>query len=312
MSGALHIATTPWSWSALDSAQALCRQAEQAEALGLHSLWLPENHFSGGRAIPSPITLLAAVAARTTRIKLGTTSYLLPIRNPILAAEEIAVLDRLSCGRVILGVGRGIQPEMFEAFAVATADKRTLFQRHLEIMLEAWRGEPVVEREDGKPVLLSPLPAQQPSPPIWVAAFGPLALKQAASLGLPYLASPIESLDTLADNYRMYHEHMSNEGLSRQEVVPVMRTMFVSDSEATTRALRARLDSAVPPAMREKAAGIEQWSVVGDRSYVRDRLVEYRERLGVSHVILRGGLPGIEEAQEVRSQAAVLELAAAL
>lgn len=296
----------------MHSAQALCRQAEQAEALGLHSLWLPENHFSGGRAIPSPITLLAAVAARTERIGLGTTSYLLTIRNPIIAAEEIAVLDQLSGGRVILGVGRGIQPEMFAAFGVDTAAKRTIFKEHLDRMLSAWRGEPIVERENGKPVVLSPLPVQQPSPPIWVAAFGPLALKQVASLGLPYLASPIESLATLADNYRTYHEHMSQAGMPRQDVVPVMRTVYVSESEATTRALRERLDSAVPDAMRDKAAGIEQWSVVGDRAYVHDRLVEYREQLGVSHLILRGGLPGIEEAQEVRSQAAILELAAAL
>lgn len=312
MSDTLHIATTPWSWSALDSAQALCRQAEQAEALGLHSLWLPENHFSGGRAIPSPITLLAAMAARTSRIGLGTTSYLLPIRNPIIAAEEIAVLDRLSGGRVILGVGRGIAPDMFAAFAVDTADKRAIFQRHLDTMRKAWRGEPIIEHEDGKPVVLSPLPVQQPSPPIWVAAFGPLALKQAASLGLPYLASPIESLDTLAGNYRSYHRHMAEAGMPRQEVVPVMRTVYVSDSAAITLALRGRLDNAVPAAMRDKAAGIEQWSIVGDRAYVRDRLVEYRERLGVSHLILRGGLPGIEESDEVRSQAVVLDLVAGL
>ena len=64
--------------------------------------------------------------------------------------------------------------------------------------------------------------------------------------------------------------------------------------------------------MREKAAGIEQWSIVGDRAYVSERLAEYRELLGVSHFILRGGLPGIDEADEVRSQAAVLELSAAL
>lgn len=312
MGGTLHIATTPWSWSAVADAEALCRQAERAEALGLHSFWLPENHFSGHRAIPSPVTLLAAVAARTRRIGLGTTSYLLPIRNPILAAEEVAVLDRLSGGRVILGVGRGIQPEIFEAFDIDTADKRALFQRHLGIMRKAWRGEPLAERDGGEPVTLSPLPLQQPAPPIWVAAFGPLALRQVAALGMPYLASPIESLQVLQANYAAYHERMAEAGMPRQPVVPVMRTVYVSEDDAVTRALRERLDGAVPAAMRARAADVEQWSIVGDRAYVSDRLAEYRERLGVSHLILRGGLPGLGEADEVRSQAAVLELAAAL
>ncbi len=312
MSATLHVATTPWSWSAVADAEALCRQAEQAEALGLHSLWLPENHFSGERAIPSPVTLLAAVAARTRRIGLGTTSYLLPIRNPILAAEEIAVLDRLSGGRVILGVGRGIQPEMFDAFDIDTADKRSLFARHLAVMQGAWRGEALTAHEGGKPVTLAPLPVQRPSPPIWVAAFGPLALRQVASLGLPYLASPVESLHALENNYRVYHEHMAQAGMARQDVVPVMRTVYVSESDAVTRGLRERLDRAVPAAMREKAAGVEQWSIVGDSAYVRERLAQYRESLGVSHLILRGGLPGIDEADEVRSAARVVELAASL
>ena len=100
----LEIAVTPWSLSTLGAADELTSQAEIAENLGCHSFWLPENHFGDARSIPSPLMLLAAVAARTRSIKLGSTSYLLPIRHPLQAAEEVAVLDRLSGGRVILGV----------------------------------------------------------------------------------------------------------------------------------------------------------------------------------------------------------------
>jgi alkanesulfonate monooxygenase SsuD/methylene tetrahydromethanopterin reductase-like flavin-dependent oxidoreductase (luciferase family) len=150
-------------------ADTLCRQAE---AMGFHSFWLPENHFGNRRSIPSPLTLLAAVAARTMCIKPGTTSYLLPIRNPLLAAEEVAVVGQLSNGRVILGVGRGIQASMFKAFAVKARDKRALFQRHLKAMQDAWRGEPILQDEDGKLICLAPLPVQRPHPPIGVAAIG--------------------------------------------------------------------------------------------------------------------------------------------
>ncbi|MFT7546869.1 MAG: alkanesulfonate monooxygenase SsuD, partial [Candidatus Azotimanducaceae bacterium] len=89
----MEVAVTPWSHNVSWFADDLCEQAVLAEKMGFHSFWLPENHFGDSKAIPSPLTLLAAVAARTSRIKLGTTSYLLTIRNPIQAAEEVAVLD---------------------------------------------------------------------------------------------------------------------------------------------------------------------------------------------------------------------------
>ena len=131
-------------------------QAQIAEKLGFDSFWLPENHFSGPLAIPSPLMLLANVASVTNRIKLGSTSYLLPIRNPILAAEEVAVLDQLSNGRLILGIGRGFQNEMFKAFEVPTSEKRKIFKKNLDLMISAWRGEPISKIED-KEILLSPL-----------------------------------------------------------------------------------------------------------------------------------------------------------
>ena len=222
----IKVGTTPWSWAGRGAADSLCRQAEQAESLCCHSFWLPENHFGERGAIPSPLLLLAAVAGRTRRMRLGTTSYLLPVRPPLLAAEEIAVLDRLSEGRLILGLGRGIGKAMFTAFGVEPADKRKLFSANLEIMRRAWRGEPVAEDDAGRQIRLAPLPVQQPSPPIWVAAFGPLALRQVAHLGLPYLASPIEPLAVLEKNYSRYREEAAAE-LPVVQTVPVFLMVIV-------------------------------------------------------------------------------------
>ncbi len=308
MTLSIEVGTTPWSWRALGPADSLCTQAEQAEAMGFHSLWLPENHFGERGVVPAPLTLLAAVAARTTRIRLGTTSYLLPIRPPLLAAEEVAVLDQLSGGRVILGLGRGIGKDMFTAFGVDPAGKRELFRDNLDIMRRAWRGEPVAEGEGGEPIRLAPLPVQQPSPPIWVAAFGPLALKQVAGLGLPYLASPIESLPVLEDNYRRFHDHVAEAGQSVVQTVPVMRSVFVTADAALAGRVRAGLEKVLPAALRADDAGLDDRAIVGDRHYVRDQLAEYVERLGLSHLILRGGIPGVEEAEQLRSHATLLEL----
>ena len=195
----MKIAVTAWKFGTQGLAQELAEQGEIAESLGFDSFWLPENHFTGPTAIPAPLMLLAAVAARTSKIRLGTTSYLLPIRNPILAAEEVAVLDRLSGGRVILGIGRGFQESMFKPFGIPTSEKRKRFKSNLELMISAWKGESIAQFEDND-ITLSPLPVQQPHPPLWVAAFGPLAIKQAGTLGLPYIASPVETLSSQGEH----------------------------------------------------------------------------------------------------------------
>ena len=114
--------------------------------------------------------LLAAVAATTSTLRLGTTSFLLPIRHPLQAAAQIAVLDRLSEGRIIVGLGRGFQPAMLAAYGVEAAEKRRLFRESLAIMIAAWRGDPIGEGESV--VHLAPLPVQTPHPPLWLAAFG--------------------------------------------------------------------------------------------------------------------------------------------
>lgn len=312
MPAPLEVGTTAWSWSALGLADTLCAQAEAAQALGFDSFWLPENHFGSTAAVPSPLTLLAAISGRAQSIRLGCTSYLLPIRHPLLAAEEVAVLDRLCGGRLILGLGRGLSGSMFKAFGIAAGDKRKLFQANLDVMRRAWRGDALLEDDNGQPVYLAPLPLQQPSPPLWVAAFGPLALKQVASLGLPYLASPIESLAVLEENYRRYHIDLAAAGQEAVATIPVMRAVFVTSDQAESEQVRDALARTVPPAMRKKAIAVDEWAIVGDRHYARDKLAEYIERLRISHLIVRAGLSGISEEAQLRSHAKLLEVVADL
>ncbi|CAN0597913.1 unnamed protein product, partial [Laminaria digitata] len=159
------------------SAASLSSQALRAEQLGFESFFLPENHFASG-ALPEPLMLLASVAAATSSIRLGTTSYLLPVRHPIAAAEQVAVLDQLCNGRVILGLGRGFAANMFTAFSVDSRQKRQIFTTNLNLMLRAWAGEAIEVDADKDPIEIHPLPVQRPHPELWVAAFGPKALAQ--------------------------------------------------------------------------------------------------------------------------------------
>ena len=303
----LHIGITPWDLASAHTAHWLAEQAAYAEQLGFESFFLPENHFSGRGSVPEPLMLLAAAAARTRRIRLGTTSLLLPVRHPLQAAEQVAVLDQLSEGRVILGLGRGYQAPLYRAFDVPLAEKRRMFADALEIMLKAWRGESVVD--DGEAVVLSPLPVQQPHPPLWVAAFGPKALAQTARLRLPYLASPMETLDTLATNYAALQslpvdgDHQTEPRswlLQLRRDVPVMRTVFISDRPDEVAWVREQLQSvaqrvAVGALRREADVPVTDWAIIGSPDEALAQIEHYRERIGMTHLIAtRLRVPGVD------------------
>jgi alkanesulfonate monooxygenase SsuD/methylene tetrahydromethanopterin reductase-like flavin-dependent oxidoreductase (luciferase family) len=166
-------------------------------------------------------------------------------------------------------------------------------------------------------VVLAPLPVQQPHPPIWVAGFGPKAVAQAGRLGLPYLASPIESRDVLLENYARHREALAAADRSADLAVPVMRTVFISrDGGVLARARRALVEQAAALAsvriasMRRHAeAPVEEWALVGEPDAVAEGIAGYREKLGMTHLIVRPHVPGIgaELLSESLEQIAALE-----
>ena len=281
----------------------LLRRAERAEAIGLHGVWVPEMHFRPG-SMASPLVALAAIAARTRRIRLGTTSLLLPIHSPLRIAEEVAALDVLSGGRVDLGLGRGFAPAVLDTFGVPAAEKRDRFDAALDAILDAWTGADGAF-EGPRPALR---PLQTPHPPLSVAAFGRKGLLQAARRGLPYLASPLESLEVLAENHATHRAALAPEVDPDSLSVAILRTVFVAGSELRARDARERLEAeaarsprGLPPAMaRALSGGLGERVLVGTAQEVLDLVGRYRERLGMDLLIARSEIPGVadEEAEE--------------
>ncbi|REJ84567.1 MAG: LLM class flavin-dependent oxidoreductase [Acidobacteria bacterium] len=329
----MRFGLTPWRFPAhgpgiddAGSADLLIDQARRAEELGFDSFWLPESHFVEA-ARPAPLLELAAVAGATRRLRLGTTSLIVPVRHPVLLAEEIAVLDRLSRGRLIVGLGRGFRPALFEVFGVDPRRKRDLFEDAVLCMRRAWggavlcsAGDRVGSDDPGAPAAprLSPLPMQQPHPPLWVAAFGPKALAQAGRLGLPYLCSPLETFEEVEANWRLVRQAAAGaaggasteaerrDGVGEAAVpdrrVPVMRTVFVSTRpervEAARRALAAEsVGWRRSRSLAGRSDGGERPSVPGgsdDPSFlvgvpdeVADAIRLRRDRLGITDWIVR-------------------------
>lgn len=119
----------------------------RAEAAGFSSAWVAQHHLPTpvipDGALPSPLILLSHLAAQTDRIQLATAVTVLPLEDPVRLAEDVAVLDVLSGGRVQLGLGSGLEPDTFELFGERYEDKYAVYDRKLPTLLAALRGEPV-------------------------------------------------------------------------------------------------------------------------------------------------------------------------
>jgi len=305
MPDALSLGLVPWQMGAQADAGHYAEQAKMAEGWGYRSFFLPENHFAPATPLPDPLLVLAAVASATRDIQLGTTSWLLPIREPLLAAAQAASLDQLSGGRLILGLGRGYRADMLKAFGVASADKRNRFEAVLASLRKAWSGAAVLEDQP-----LVPLPLQRPHPPLWVAAFGPKAIAQAGRLGLPYFASPLESLDELERNFERHDLALAEHGQRRPETRAIMRTVFVSDDPALLSRLREQLASLpAGPLKREREPALEEVYLLGSAAEVAAQLQHYQAVLGLTHLVaVRPRVSGLSAAvlQESFAQLAAL------
>lgn len=207
------------------------RLAEIAERLGFDCLWFNEEHFQrGGRAnrqVLAPIVLAAAIAARTTRIRLGFSVVLVTLHNPLRIAEDIATLDVLSDGRVNFGIarpGNGTYAAAFDWDAARGPDLPDTIDR----VLGYWEGEPIAVA--GARHRLSPRPVQEPHPPVFVAGYTDQTIAWTAGRGYPLMQHGIQSPASLARCLRTFSEH----GGQAAEV-PVGRFCFVAESDDAAR-----------------------------------------------------------------------------
>jgi len=151
-----------------------------AEENGFYGVQFSEHHASEDGYLPSPVVLAAAIAARTSRIRLRFALILLPFNNPLKIAEDLAVLDIISAGRVEAVFGAGYVREEFAMFGVEPAERGNIMEQGITAVKAAWSGEPFTWQ--GRPALVRPRPLQQPHPPLWMGGTSPAAARRAARL----------------------------------------------------------------------------------------------------------------------------------
>lgn len=184
--GMLHLFENPIGKTERDVVHEQLTLMRAAEDYGFDSVWPAEHHFSEYGYCASPAISLAALALETKRLRLGTGVVVLPLNHPLRVAEDYAMLDLMSDGRVDLGVGRGYQPTEFTGYGVDQTRTREMFEEAIAIIRLAWTADRVTFhgkhwRFDDVPV--RPKPLQQPHPPIWMAALSPETFELAGRYG---------------------------------------------------------------------------------------------------------------------------------
>lgn len=206
-------------------------EAVYGEELGFDSVWLEEHHGIRNHYWPSPLLALAGIATRTTRVLLGTDIVVLPFYHPVRAAEDAALLDVMSNGRVILGAAIGYRPPEFELYGVPLEDRGARYVEMLRIMRALW-SEPSVDfagRFYTVKGTLEPKPAHPI--PLWLGGWGDLALKRAAELGEAWVPGPTANLEKLLAAQRQYRACLRAAGKDPAGVpTPLTREVVIADT----------------------------------------------------------------------------------
>ncbi len=308
----------------------LIEECVEADRLGFDAVWLAEVHFAPRFSLmPAPMMLLAAVAERTRRLRLGLAVNLLPLHHPMRLAEETAMLDVLSGGRAEFGAGRGAFPLNYRGYGVQVAESRGLFEETLEFVRRAWTEDRVTFHgshfsADGVSVI--PKPVQQPHPPIRLAANSLETFEFAGAHAYPIFAGgPVNPIPVLGDRLEVYERALAGSGRPRpDDWLAGLLMVFVGRDRASVRAaiepsLRNYFNSVAeivepetlaPPhqaefdrvVMRLRTIQYETvdeiMAAFGDPVHCADKIAQYVERFRCTRMVCwfeTGGMQGHEK-----------------
>jgi alkanesulfonate monooxygenase SsuD/methylene tetrahydromethanopterin reductase-like flavin-dependent oxidoreductase (luciferase family) len=163
----------------------------EAEALGFHSTFVVEHHFTGFGQVSASLNLLTWLGARTSTLRLGTAVLVLPWHNPVLLAEQAATLDLLSGGRLDFGIGKGYRYNEFSGFCVAMEEADTRFDEAMQIITKAFVSDAPFSHRGRywqyDNIVVEPPTAQRPHPPFWMGAGSERSVGQVAARGYKML-----------------------------------------------------------------------------------------------------------------------------
>ena len=283
-------------------------EISEGESLGFSNVWLSEHHFVDDGYLPSPLVVAAAIAARTTRIGIGTNVLLLPMHHPLRVAEDAAVVDLISGGRFTLGVGLGYVQHEFDALGFNRKNRPSLLEEGVEIIRRAWNEGRT--GHEGRRWSLPDLPFE-PRPgreiPIYLGGYTEPALDRAARLADGFLAS--SGRVPLGETHAVLTERVEARRRGDASSFPFYASTTVFVHENGERAW-----DLVAPGLAYQASRYAEWGAdpegptphrlrpedldrdkffVGTPDEVAGRLVALHEEVPYDHLCFWGRLPGV-------------------
>jgi len=303
----LRFGVAPTQWG--DLFPRCLEETVLAERKGFTSVWMLEHHGTEEGYFPSPLAALEALATSTKTMRLGTCILILPIRHPLHVAEEAALLDVVSGGRLVLGVGLGYRREEFEAFGVPLGERGSRLEEGVELIKRLWTESSVTFK--GKHftldnVSLSPKPLQRPRPPIWIGGWSRAQLRRAASLGDSWLPGPVPPFQKVKECLAIYGESLRRLGKDMEDVeLPLMRNVHVAEDGETawSQAEKPLLSMyrsqylewghylVKPGEEAEKLIG--ERCIIGSPDECIQQIERHRRELGVTQLLCRVSYPGL-------------------
>jgi len=300
---------SPLTWPQLYGA--VLDQISWLDELGYDLVWFTEHHFVDDGYLPSWIPVAGAVAGRTRHIRISSDITLMPFQEPLRLAEDLAVLDNISHGRMEIGVGMGYALHEFHGFNIPRPQRVSRTEEGVEVLQRAFTGERFSfegKRFTYNDVRVTPTPVQEGGPPIWMAAMGKPGAERAARLGLHLL--PQGAADQVLEPWREATRSAGVDPLTRR--VGIIRPWLVTDD-------RDRDWPPIRAAERYKAGIYADWLtdsgdnvslqltggvdpipqtwVVGDEDKIFNDMCEFIDAHGITDVVTWGCPPGFHPEQ---------------
>jgi alkanesulfonate monooxygenase SsuD/methylene tetrahydromethanopterin reductase-like flavin-dependent oxidoreductase (luciferase family) len=297
-------------------------QIVRAEELGYDNVWLAEHHFADDGYNPSPLTMAAAIAARTSRIRIGTYVLLMPFRSPVRVAEDATCIDIISNGRFDLGAGQGYAAKEFAAHCMNRSERSARLAEGVDLVRRLWTEENVTfngKFTQVRDMTLSPKPVQQPHIPLWMGARAEKAIKRVARMGAHLMATlgpdpaPLY-FETLKEHgYDPTKFHIGQVGLvhlaanENQAWEDVQEHLFNSMEyygEILAEANDAPGDKDIwhftsPHEMRNSNFG--RAAMIGTPDQIARKMENFSQRHRFTHFVIGAQLPGLDPKKVTRS-----------
>ncbi len=265
------------------------RQVRLAEELGYDTIWLTEHHFAEDGYSPALLPIAGAIAALTSRVRIGTFLLLLPLHNAVRVGEDAATVDVIANGRFDLGLGQGYAPSEFEGYGIPRNERASRLEEGIEVIKGMWTRDPFSyegKHYHLKNISLMPKPAQTPHPPLWIGARGKKAVERAARLGCHFLGAADPTAQEVYDNtLRRYGRDPKDYYAEAKD--------FKSDS---------RFGQLPPPSeLRHTSQGLIGAPMIGTPEDVRRDIEQFCKNVRTTHLVMGMHLPGLAPAKSQRS-----------